>query len=164
MVGIIKGSARHHEICLDIARGLPGYFTEVAIKNLGFDLKSYRLYLATEKRGAVGFITVQVKNRRTAEISWLAVSQEQQGKGYGSALLNFAARELTNQGIALPEVKTLAATAKHEPYEKTRRFYEKLGFFLLEIIDPFPGWEPGNPCAIYVKILDSNPSEKRSRT
>jgi hypothetical protein len=23
----------------------------------------------------------------------------------------------------------------------------------LEIIDPFPGWDPGNPCAIYVKAL-----------
>ena len=65
-------------------------------------------------------------------------------------------------GIALIEVKTLAATADYAPYEKTRRFYE-LGLFLIETIDPFPGWEPGNPCAIYVKILQDNPTVKRSQ-
>jgi ribosomal protein S18 acetylase RimI-like enzyme len=138
MVRIIRGDRRHHDACLNIARGLPGYFTEAAIKNLGFDLKSHRLYVATEKRKPAGFITVQANNRQAAELSWLAVAGEYQRRGYGSALVNFAARELTNQGMALLEVKTLAATVDYAPYESTRRFYEKLGFFLLEIIDPFP--------------------------
>lgn len=38
-------------------------------------------------------------------------------------------------------------------YARTRKFYEQRGFHLLEEIDPYPGWDPGNPCAIYVKVL-----------
>lgn len=51
------------------------------------------------------------------------------------------------------QVKTLAPTVEYAPYEGTRTFYEAMGFRLLEIIDPFPGWEPGNPCAIFAKAL-----------
>jgi len=49
--------------------------------------------------------------------------------------------------------KTLAPDVEYAPYEATRRFYEKKGFIHLETIDPYPGWDPGNPCAIYVRVL-----------
>jgi hypothetical protein len=63
-------------------------------------------------------------------------------------------RRQRKEGARLLEVKTLDASAQSAEYEVTRRFYENRGFELLESIDPFPGWEPGNPCAIYVKVLE----------
>ena len=56
-------------------------------------------------------------------------------------------------GASVLEVKTLGASSDATNYDGTRRFYERHGFVLLEEIDPFPGWEPGNPCAIYVKAV-----------
>jgi hypothetical protein len=39
------------------------------------------------------------------------------------------------------------------PYEATRAFWERNGFIHVDTIDPLPGWEPGNPAAIYVAAL-----------
>ena len=78
---------------------------------------------------------------------------EHQHRGIGSALVNRIASDLSSQGIKVMEVKTLSADVDYAPYEKTRRFYEKVGFMHLDTIDPYPGWEPGSPCAIYIKRL-----------
>jgi ribosomal protein S18 acetylase RimI-like enzyme len=83
----------------------------------------------------------------------LAIKPENQHKGYGSKMIDFITTELKNEGVRLLEVKTLAPGTGYTPYEATRNFYEKSGFMLMDIIDPYPGWEPGNPCALYVKIL-----------
>ena len=56
-------------------------------------------------------------------------------------------------GARLVKVKTLAETRPDEGYARTRRFYEKLGFFTVEIIDPYPGWGEGNPCQIMVRCV-----------
>lgn len=82
--------------------------------------------------------------------------KEYQHKGYGTALIEHTSIRLKEKGIRLLEVKTLAPQAGYQPYEATRRFYNKNGFILTDIIDPYPGWEPGNPCALYVKILLSD--------
>jgi hypothetical protein len=67
-------------------------------------------------------------------------------------------------GARLVEVKTLDASVPSADYGVTRKFYEKRGFELLESIDPFPGWEPGNPCAIYVKVLEPRPRGRTVRS
>lgn len=48
-------------------------------------------------------------------------------------------------------VKTLADTVDFEPYERTRKFYYKIGFVPLEI---FPlHWDIDNPCLFLAKKL-----------
>ena len=101
----------------------------------------------------VGFVAIKRKNNHVAEISWMAVELEHQRQGIGSALVDRVANDLRSQGIRVLEVKTLAEDVEYSPYEKTRRFYEKMGFIHLETIDPYSEWERGTPCAIYVKIL-----------
>ena len=41
----------------------------------------------------------------------------------------------------------------YRPYQATRAFWERNGFVHIDTIDPLPGWEPGNPAAIYVAAL-----------
>ena len=53
----------------------------------------------------------------------------------------------------LVEVKTLDVSAGYEPYVSTRAFWERRGFRQIDCIDPLPGWQPGNPSAIYVAAL-----------
>ncbi|MBU4502111.1 MAG: GNAT family N-acetyltransferase, partial [Nanoarchaeota archaeon] len=81
------------------------------------------------------------------------VKPEYQNQGVGSALIKYITEELKSQGIRLLQIKTLSEDAEYSPYEKTRRFYEEMRFIHIETIDPYPGWAPDNPCAIYVKIL-----------
>ena len=51
------------------------------------------------------------------------------------------------------EAKTLDSSSGYRPYEATRAFWERNGFVHVDTIDPLPGWEPGNPAAIYVAAL-----------
>ncbi len=89
----------------------------------------------------------------TAELSWIAVSPDSRNSGVGTALLMRLSDDLVSEGFKLLQVKTLDAKAGYEPYDASRLFYENRGFIYLDTITPYPGWEPGNPCAIYVKIL-----------
>ncbi len=150
---VLRGDQRHIGACLATAKELGQYFTDEAIATIGEDLRKHSLYVALGSGEVVGFATVQRKSAHVAEILWMAVKLAQQHKGIGSAIMSHVADDLRGQGVRLLEVKTLAEDADYPPYEATRRFYEKMGFMHLETIDPYPGWEPGNPCAIYIKIL-----------
>ncbi len=148
-----KGKAEDHDRCLKIVQNLPLHFTQQAWRTIEADLKSHELFLVEKNSCVVGFATVRCKSEFVAEISWMAVDEEERSRGWGTMLLEGIANELKKRGKRLLEVKTLAPTVEYPPYAATRAFYEKHGFVLLEVIDPFPGWEPGNPCAIYVHTL-----------
>jgi len=60
---------------------------------------------------------------------------------------------LARDGVQVVEAKTLDASAGYEPYIATRSFWETRGFVQIDCIDPLPGWQPGNPAAIYVASL-----------
>jgi hypothetical protein len=68
-------------------------------------------------------------------------------------LLNHVLDDLDDTGILLVEVKTLDRSAGYPPYEATRTFWQRRGFVQVDTIDPLPGWEPGNPAAIYIAAL-----------
>ncbi len=152
-MNIIEGDAKTAEECIKIARALPDYFTDSGITNLVHDLKRHQIVAVEEFGGVFGFAIVASNYPQSAELLWLAIQKEHQRKGYGAALINHLTIELKKQGTKLLAVKTLSPIANYPPYEPTRHFYEKNGFILIDIIDPYPGWEPGNPCALYAKIL-----------
>ena len=140
-------------LCLDVARSLTGYFTESGLEEMARDFKVHDLYVVEEDGAALGFISINRKSSLAAEISWLAVRQESHRSGIGSRLLRTAVDDLTKDGFQILEVKTLATTVDYAPYERTHAFYRKHGFISLDIITPFPGWQPDCPCELYVKIL-----------
>jgi ribosomal protein S18 acetylase RimI-like enzyme len=150
---IVKGSQPNIESCLSIARQLPEYFMEQGIAAMRQDLQEHRLYVAVDSDQVIGFTTIQSKNSRVGEISWMAVKPERQHQGVGTLMIDQIVSDLKSEGVRLLKVKTLASTVEYAPYALTRRFYESRGFMHLETIDPYPEWEPGNPCAIYVKVI-----------
>ncbi len=143
------------DACLAITQALPDYFTASALPHIRDDLTHHAAYVLQDqaRRAVIGFAVVARKNAVVAELLWLAVERASQGQGHGSALLAAVEERLRADGVTLLEVKTLAPTVVYAPYERTRHFYERAGFVLLEVVDPYPGWEPDSPCAIYVKIL-----------
>ncbi len=152
---MLQGNKKHIEACLSIAKSLTQYFTDDAITRMAENLPEQLLYIAIDSDQLQAFAAIQSKTDQVAEISWIAVKPERQHQGIGSALINHIVHDLRSQAIKLLEVKTLSASANYPPYEIIRQFYEKMGFLHLETIDPYPGWEPGNPCAIYVKIINA---------
>lgn len=70
-------------------------------------------------------------------------------KTWNSAL-GSALDELAAAGVSIVEAKTLDRSVGYPLYETTRAFWEHKGFVQIDTIDPLPGWQPGNPAAIYV--------------
>ncbi len=139
--------------CVDIAEGLDEYFSKEALKDMKKDLKNHEFFVVEEENETSGFISLDIKNDDCADISWLAVKKDKRGSGFGKELILHSENYLREKGIQILEVKTLSEDADYEPYARTRKFYEKMGFLHLETIDPYPGWDEGNPCSIYVKPL-----------
>ena len=92
---------------------------------------------------------------QVAEILWAAVDPDRRRSGLGTRLVEDVLETLWAEGVRLVEAKTLDRSAGYEPYEATIAFWEGRGFLKVDVIDPLPGWEPGNPCAIYVAPLPS---------
>ncbi len=140
---------------MEIARGLRTHFNDIAMERMPVDLQEHDLYVAEEDEGGtvVGFLTVLRRNPDVGDVSWMGVRKDLWRRGTGSALMERAAGDLAADGATILMVHTLADTVDYEPYEATRAFYRSVGFKHLETIDPFPGMAPGNPIAIYVKLL-----------
>jgi ribosomal protein S18 acetylase RimI-like enzyme len=117
------------------------------------DLTSHEVWVRERDDAVVGFLVVKRKVSPVLEILWLAVAPEMQGQGHGTALIGTLRDQARRDGIVALSVKTLAATVESPRYARTRAFYERLGFVLVEVIDPYPGWSPGNPCSLYIKIV-----------
>jgi GNAT superfamily N-acetyltransferase len=147
-----KAGARTED-CLRLARKLEEGFNENGLATMAEDLPGQRTVVALDDGDVVGFVSIDECNPNVSELGWFAVAEDRQGEGIGTELLADVYDDRRAAGVELLAVKTLADTVESENYARTRAFYEKEGFRHVETIDPFPGWDPGNPCAIYVKPL-----------
>ena len=150
---IVKGTERHVDTCLRIAIGLPEFFTATAIENMRKHFREHEFSVAIQKEEVVGFIVIQRRYPEAAEVSWIAVSRNRWDQGIGRQLVNYVADYLKKEGVKLLQVKTLSEEKEYGPYVRTRAFYRSMGFFPLETIEPYPGWDSDTPCLISVKIL-----------
>ena len=136
-----------------IIRGLPDYFTDDVPAKAEREATDHEAWVISDAGTVAGFATVSRKSPGGAEIGWMAVDAACRGHGYGTALLGHVLDHLAATGISVVEVKTLDSSSGYQPYEATRAFWERNGFVQVDTIDPLPGWEPGNPAAIYVAAL-----------
>ncbi len=139
--------------CADIVASMPEFFTDDMPANVRMGLTRDDAWVITGDERVVGFAIVEMRSTAAAEITWAAVHPESRGNGLGTALIEHVLAQLARNGVAVVEVKTLDASANYPPYEATRAFWEHRGFVQIDTIDPLPGWQPGNPSAIYVAAL-----------
>jgi GNAT superfamily N-acetyltransferase len=139
--------------CAAIVRGLPDHFTDDVAEKVSADLGMHPGWVVTDANHVVGFAIVDRRSQRAAEIRWMAVAKAAQGAGAGTLLLDHLLNQLAGDGLQVMEVKTLDRSADYEPYVATRAFWERRGFVQIDTIDPLPGWQPGNPSAIYVAAV-----------
>lgn len=154
MIDIVEGGKNDIERCLAIARSLPQYFTQKALEAMSKDLASNPFHVARDDFGQVlGFASVKLNTELAAELEWLAVAAGYRRQGVGAVMVETVCSALRSKGIKLLLAKTLSRESRYTPYEASRRFLEKAGFIHIDTLDPCPGWDPGNPCAVYARIL-----------
>ena len=100
---------------------------------------------------ARGLLLLKRHSAVSAEIYWLGVDPDHHRQGLGRALVGAIEGRLRREGLKYLFVMTLHPDDPHEPYRRTRAFYERLGFELVLTRDP-PGSSP-NPLAYYLKSL-----------
>jgi len=140
------------DACIEIVRGLPEFFTPDALDTIRNDFGQHQGWTAADDE-VLGFAIVDRRSSTTAEILWAAVHRDRRGTGIGTLLIEHVLDTLAQDGVVLVEAKTLDRSAGYGPYESTRAFWERRGFMQIDRIDPMPGWQPGNPCALYVAAL-----------
>jgi GNAT superfamily N-acetyltransferase len=137
----------------EIIRGLSEYFTDDVPDKVEKQAADRRGWALVDRDAVVGFALAEIRSSAGAEILWMAVADGRRGRGEGTVLLNAVLDALAGEGIQVVEVKTLDRSADYPPYEATRAFWERRGFVQVDMIDPLPDWQPGNPAAIYVAAL-----------
>jgi GNAT superfamily N-acetyltransferase len=108
--------------------------------------------LALDDTGAaIGLMLLKRHFATTLEVYFLGVDRARHRQGAGRALMNRAEAVARAEGRRFVMVKTQGPSANYEPYERTRRFYEAVGYAALEELDV--GWGPENPTLIMAKAI-----------
>jgi ribosomal protein S18 acetylase RimI-like enzyme len=149
--------------CVGIVRALPDFFTDDVPAKVEADLRSHPAWVAVSAGEVLGFAVIDRRSQDAAEILWLAVTPAAHRNGVATRILDQALGELSEEGLRVVEVKTLDGSVDYAPYEATRAFWAHSGFVQIDTIDPLPGWQPGNPAAIYVAALSPTRSASQAK-
>lgn len=100
-----------------------------------------------------GLLLVKRHGPASAEIYWLGVDPDHHRSGIGRALVERVERQLEDEGVKYLLVMTLHPDDPYEPYQRTRRFYEALGFAFVLTMDHGEEGVQDNLLACYLKLL-----------
>jgi ribosomal protein S18 acetylase RimI-like enzyme len=135
-----------------LLRGLPEWFgIEQANRNYVESARELPSTAAVVDGEIVGICLVRRHTPVAAEIDLLAVRRDFHRLGIGRRILDRVGADLRADGVKLLQVKTYGPSGDSIEYERTRFFYEAVGFLPLE--ERTDIWGPGNPCLILVKPL-----------
>ena len=142
---------RRRQVLEQLTAGLPEWFGQPAA-NRAYAEQAERLpgYVASLDGRPRGLLLLKRHSPVSAEIYWMGVDPRCHRSGIGRALVDVACTAARGDKALFLFVHTLHARAAYEPYDRTRRFYEVLGFrYVLEA----QGTDAANPLAIYMKSL-----------
>ena len=137
-------------ICRNILATIPDWFG-VPASNAEYErlAESGPAVVAVEDGAPVGLMLLKRHFTSALEVYFIAVERGRHRRGAGRALMDHAEAGARAEGRQFVQGKTLGPSAGSEPYERTRRFYEALGYAAIEELDI--GWGPENPTLILVK-------------
>ncbi len=111
--------------------------------------KNY-VFAYKENNDYVGFAMIKECSKQSLELALMGIVLNMQSKGIGTYLLDEVKKFAVKQGFEFLFVKTVKEGV-YEEYDKTNKFYQKMGF---KILDYFPDmWDENNPCVIYIMSL-----------
>jgi hypothetical protein len=75
------------------------------------------------------------------------------GKAHACPFLRCWRGEAERDAVSVVAARTPDRSSGYRPCEATRAFREHNGFVQAGTTGPLPGWQPGNPAAIYVAAV-----------
>ena len=140
------------EITNSILRKLPEWFgIEESLKEYVNAVYKYPFWAAFENSNYIGFFSRKIHYNITGDIYVCGIEPQYHGKGIGTLLYKELEQYFRNKNCKYIIVKTLSELNKDINYEKTRKFYKKMGFE--ELITLTEMWNENNPCLIMIKAL-----------
>jgi GNAT superfamily N-acetyltransferase len=137
-------------LCAEILAELPEWFgLPESNADYAHLAETGPVWLAMDEAGRPVGLMILKSHGAALETYLLAVRRALHGGGAGRALLEAADAEARRLGIAYLTVKTRGPSALDANYERTRGFYEAVGFTALEEFIDF--WGPENPCLFMVR-------------
>ena len=137
-----------------LLRGLPEWFgIEQSLLDYVEHSRTLPTTVAVDSGVVIGACVVRRHYPLAAEIELLAVSRDRHRQGIGRRLVDHVAGALALDGVRLLQVKTFGPSGDSLEYERTRAFYEAVGFIPLEELREL--WDAENPCLILVMPLDA---------
>ncbi len=141
-------------VCEPILRALPDWFgIEEAIVHYVEAIEGLPTFTAVVDGHVAGFISVKRHNDYSAEMYVLGVRPENHRRGIGRALVERVESWLHDEGVEFLQVKTVGPSRPCPSYDRTRAFYEAMGFRPLEEFKTL--WNEANPCLVMVKRVGS---------
>jgi len=108
-------------------------------------------WLAVEDGEVVGLMLLKPHFGTAVEVYLLAVVPARHRRGVGRALIGAGEAQAAARGARFLTVKTRGPSLPYEPYERTRAFYEAVGFVPVEEFTEI--WGPENPALLMVKAV-----------
>ena len=152
MNDIILRDATHQDapVMTALIASLPEWFTPDEVETVRAAVGPPGVVAVSQSGEIVGFLVWEERPDEW-EICWIAVARELHRHGVGRRMLAWMLERTRRARVRRIRVQTVAATTVYEPYERTRAFYESLGF-LLDSIQP-QGWPDGTDKAVYALLL-----------
>lgn len=151
-VSIVHNEEEKRNISRSILHSLPQWFgIPEATQNYIDDSSQMVMAVIKEQDQALGFIALNPTSQNTLDIHVMGVLPQAHRQQVGSRLIQFSETYARQHHYQLLQVKTLDETHPDPNYQKTRIFYQKVGFLKLE---SFPElWDKQNPCLVMMKPL-----------
>lgn len=135
--------------CVSILAQLPEWFG-IPESNAQYAQAAEReqAWVAEDSGEALGLMVLMDHGFSAIDVHLLAVRPHLHRQGVGRTLIDKACAVARELGKPFVTVKTRGPSLPYEPYERTRAFYEAVGFQPLEEITEI--WGPENPCLIMI--------------
>jgi GNAT superfamily N-acetyltransferase len=129
--------------CASVLAQLPDWFGQHE-SNIAYAEAAEReeAWLAEEAGEVLGLMVLTDPGFAAIDIHLLAVRPHVHRRGVGKALVRKAHAVARAAGKTYVTVKTQGPSAQYEPYERTRAFYESVGFAGLEEFAEIWGTDP----------------------
>lgn len=150
MINFIECDEKKRELCESVLRDLPEWF--------GIE-ESIQSYIRKTKEqvmiayGNLAFLSLENTGPYSMDIHVLGVLKKDHHKGIGKALIMAAESYALSKGKKYITVKTLSSKNPDPHYQKTREFYEHMGFYTLDELPTL--WDLNNPCLYMIKEIET---------
>ncbi|HXQ09565.1 MAG TPA: GNAT family N-acetyltransferase [Caulobacteraceae bacterium] len=144
------------DLCQSILAELPEWFG-IPESNAEYEhlAETGPAWVASLAGQDIGLMVLKPHFSDTLEIELLAVRAARHRGGAGRALVEQAVALARAEGRRFLTVKTRGPSAPYEPYERTRAFYQAMGFAALEEFTEI--WGPENPALLMARPVAKTP-------